>query len=205
MPWLGPLVLVAGLMTQPGCSPEPSAPGIASTDASAITLQPASLGLVDLDGKPADPFAAGQPVVLLFLRTDCPVSNSYAPEIRRLRDTYSGTGIAFWMVYPDPDEPIADIRRQLADYQLTGPALRDPKTALARLAQARVTPEAAVFNAAHALVYHGRIDDRFAAFGVKRTEPTQRDLAEVLDCIVAGRAVTNAPARAVGCAITFVP
>jgi hypothetical protein len=152
-----------------------------------------------------DPFAAQQPVVFVFLRTDCPISNSYAPEIRRLREDYSAKGVGFWMVYPDADEPAADIRRQLAEYGLDGPALRDPRTALARLGQVHVTPEAAVFDAHHALVYHGRIDDRYAAFGVKRAEPSQHDLADALDAVVAGRSVPPASGKAVGCSITFVP
>jgi thiol-disulfide isomerase/thioredoxin len=190
------LGLAVALLALVGCSPEPTPP---SADA------PSALELVDLEARPVDPFAAGQPVVFLFLRTDCPVSNRYAPEIRRLRDEFSAKGIGFWMVYPDPDEATADIRRQLSEYQLTGPVLRDPKTALARLGQVGVTPEAAVFNARRELVYHGRIDDRFVVFGVNRPEATRHDLAEVLDSIVAGRPVTNAPTRSVGCAITFVP
>ena len=179
-----------------GCSPEP---------ASSSVDVPAALELVDLEALPVDPFAEQRASVFIFLRTDCPISNSYAPEIRRLREAYAAQGVVFWMVYPDPDEATADIRRQLSEYQLTGPVLRDPKTALARRAQVHVTPEAAVFNARQELVYHGRIDDRFAAFGVKRPEPSRRDLADALDAVLAGRPVAPASGKAVGCSITFVP
>src|SRR5437016_10999421 len=39
-----------------------------------------------LDGTPADPFlaASGKPVVLVFVRADCPISNRYAPLIQRI-------------------------------------------------------------------------------------------------------------------------
>src|ERR1700719_337946 len=41
----------------------------------------------DLEGKPFDPFRAAQSkvVVLIFVRTDCPISNRYAPTIQQLR------------------------------------------------------------------------------------------------------------------------
>jgi hypothetical protein len=40
--------------------------------------------------------------VLVFVRTDCPISNRYAPELRRLQDRFAPRGMAFWLVYPDP-------------------------------------------------------------------------------------------------------
>ncbi len=43
-------------------------------------------GVIDLAGKAVDPFAVarGKAVVLIFVRTDCPISNRYAPVIQRL-------------------------------------------------------------------------------------------------------------------------
>src|SRR5260370_24130201 len=53
-----------------------------------------------LDGTPADPFlaASGKPVVLIFVRTDCPVSNRYAPLIQRVSSQY-GAKVALWLAY----------------------------------------------------------------------------------------------------------
>jgi hypothetical protein len=47
---------------------------------------------VDLAGKPVDPLRAnpGKPVVLVFIRTDCPISNRYAPTIQRISAQYAG-------------------------------------------------------------------------------------------------------------------
>src|SRR3954453_16325251 len=64
-----------------------------------------STGVVDLQGRAVDPFQmrdAGA-IVLLFVRTDCPVSNRYAPEIERMRAKYAAQGVVFWLVYPDED------------------------------------------------------------------------------------------------------
>src|SRR5213078_2580415 len=40
--------------------------------------------------------------VCLFTRTDCPVSNSYAPPVRRMYEKFSPLGVGFYLVYPDP-------------------------------------------------------------------------------------------------------
>ena len=51
-----------------------------------LNMSAASSGTgVDLAGKPVDPLHAnpGKPVVLIFVRTDCPISNRYAPTIQR--------------------------------------------------------------------------------------------------------------------------
>src|SRR5258706_7607896 len=52
------------------------------------------------DGKKPDE----KTIVCLFTRTDCPISNSYAPEMRRIHEKFSPRGVAFYLVYPDPDE-----------------------------------------------------------------------------------------------------
>ena len=44
----------------------------------------------DLDGKPVDAFALSHSrvVVLLFVRTDCPISNRYAPRLQKLSEKF---------------------------------------------------------------------------------------------------------------------
>jgi hypothetical protein len=67
-----------------------------------------------------------------------------------------------------------------------------------------ITPEAAVYISGAGtprLVYRGRIDDRFVDFGLARPQPSKHDLQEVLDALVAGRAVTPHTTPAVGCVI----
>ena len=59
-------------------------------------------GIVDLDGREVDPLAGDAAItVLVFTRTDCPIANRYAPELRRLSERYAGRGVRFWLVYPD--------------------------------------------------------------------------------------------------------
>jgi hypothetical protein len=159
--------------------------------------------LVDLDGRPADPLADGAAAtVFLFVRTDCPISNRYAPEVRRLWQEHAPRGAAFYLVYPDAAETPADIRRSNEAFGYPFPALRDPEHRLVARTGATVTPEAAVFDGAGRMVYRGRIDDRWAGLGRPRAAPTRRDLDEVLAALLAGEPVDPRTTRAVGC---FIP
>jgi hypothetical protein len=159
---------------------------------------------LDLDGKQIDPVAnsAGNVVVLLFVRTDCPISNRYAPSIQGLSSQYAGKAI-FWLVYPDKRESPVSIRKHLQDYgykNLT--ALRDPQHVLVKRSQAQVTPEAAVFDHSGRLVYHGRIDNWYQEFGRVRSIPTSHELDDAIRAALVGRPVANTAVSAVGCYIS---
>jgi len=154
-----------------------------------------------LDGTSADPFleASGKPVVLIFVRTDCPISNRYAPLIQRISSEYDAK-VALWLVYPSRTATGEKIRRHERDYGYKLPALRDPQHALVTQAQVQVTPEAAVFDANHHLLYHGRIDDLFQDFGRARPAATTHELDDAIRAALTGK--TPPPSTpGVGCYI----
>src|SRR5579863_9726656 len=149
--------------------------------AAAATGFGAVSGTVDLGGKAIDPFAPGAKVrVFIFVRTDCPVSNRYAPELKRLSDEFAARGAVFSMVYADPHETSENIRQHMEQYRFPGAVIRDPVHSLVRRAKATITPEAAVFSAEGKLLYHGRIDNRFIELGKAMNTPTRRDLEEAI-------------------------
>src|SRR5687767_1556044 len=112
--------------------------------------------------------SASQLTVCLFTRSDCPISNSYAPEVRRIHEKFKPRGVGFYLVYADPDEGREIIEKHVKEYSYPFPALRDPKHELVKTTGAKVTPEAAVFDKAGKLLYRGRIDDRYVDFGKAR-------------------------------------
>jgi hypothetical protein len=165
--------------------------------------QNSSKGVVDLDGKPADPIRRtdGKIVVLLFVRTDCPISNRYAPAIQAMSTRY-GALAAFYLVYPIKSETPEQIRKHLSDFSYDLRALRDPALALVHSSQVHITPEAAVFAGDGRLLYHGRIDDWYEDFGRARRAPRTHELSEAIEAAIAGKNVATATAPAVGC---FIP
>lgn len=147
-----------------------------------------------------DPIATakGKPVVLIFVRTDCPISNRYAPEIQRLSAKYARQA-DFWLIYPSKSDTFDLITAELKEFSYKIPALRDPEYALVKRAHAEITPEAAVFNAHGDLVYHGRIDDWYEDFGRARAKPTTHDLDDAVGATLSGHAVAKSKTKAVGC------
>ena len=163
------------------------------------------LAFTDVRGKQHTPFSSGKAkaVVFVFLLRDCPVSNVYAPELTRIHKTYAKKGVALYLVHPDRDTDAKTARAHASEYKLSAPVVLDHDHKLTRLAKASVTPEAAVFDAKARLLYHGRIDNLYADFGKKRFKPTQRDLRDTLDALLAGKRLAKRTTEAVGCYIDF--
>lgn len=181
----------------PGCSRSSSPPREMQHSAGPLEV-------LDLNGATINPFPEGatNPTVFVFVSSDCPISNRYAPEIRRLHEEFVPRGLKFWLVYPSPTDSPEIIRRHLKEYEYSCDVIRDPRQVLVNQARVHVTPEAAVFVPGPTLVYHGRIDDRYVDFGKERPAPIYRDLHDVLEAVAAKRPVRNASAPAVGCYIS---
>jgi len=195
------LVLVLPLLVS-GCGSGDST-GSAVPATKTVKASSSALTVFDLAGHALNPFDAtdAKAIVFIFISTDCPISNRYAPEIRRVEEQFARSGVRVWLVYADADASSDAIRKHIKEYHLPQQALRDPRQTLVRLAPARVTPEGAVFLPGGRLVYHGRIDNRYADLGKERPEATQHDLEEVLKAIVQGKPVPFSTGKAVGCYI----
>lgn len=139
-------------------------------------------------------------VVLLFIRSDCPISNRYAPEVQRLYERYSPQGVDVHLVYVEPRLTAAAMQKHRKEYGYTIPALLDAGHHYVNRAGARITPEAAVFVRGR-LIYLGRIDDRYVDIATARPRAQHHDLEDVLDAVVAGKTVQPRETTAVGCAI----
>ncbi|MGD9635138.1 MAG: redoxin domain-containing protein [Pirellulales bacterium] len=169
----------------------------------AAAHQDGPVRLIDLEGRPRDLWQAGLdgPVVAIFTRSDCPISNRYAPEVRRLYEEFQPLGVEFALIYVDPRETPEAIRTHLKEYNYPCAALRDPEHELATATGATVTPEAIVFDRSHDVVYRGRINDLFVDFGKSRPEATTHDLEDAIRATLEGRSVAQPVTKAVGCLI----
>lgn len=157
-------------------------------------------GVADLSGQARDPFwSAARARVFLFVRSDCPITNRYAPELQRIAAEFASRPVDFWIVYADPSETAATIQTHIAAYHLPGKPLRDPDHTLVRRAEVTIAPETAVFDASGQLKYHGRIDDRYVDIGKTRPAPQTHDLEDAIEAVLAGKAPKRASTQAVGC------
>lgn len=152
------------------------------------------------------PFDNSQAIatVLMFVRTDCPIVNAYAPRLEEIHRDFARHNLQFCLVYPEPSDSEEAIERHIREYSLPGEFLRDEDRRLVSLAGATVTPEVAVFlrgSGEPKLIYSGRIDDQYVDWGKRREVATMHDLRNVLDRLVSGETVPFRRTEAVGCAI----
>lgn len=142
--------------------------------------------------------------VMIFIAVDCPIANSYAPELNRLHETYGGKMVEFLLVYPDPDLTEDEVKKHLAEYALTLRATIDRDHALVKKSGVTTTPEVAVFDASDAVVYRGRIDNLYADYGERRRTVTEPYLRDALDAILRGEKPAPATTAAIGCLIEAI-
>jgi thiol-disulfide isomerase/thioredoxin len=156
----------------------------------------------DVDGKPWSLLApAGNQLdLVLFLATDCPISNRYLPEIKRTCEEYSSRGVRCFAVYPDGND--AEVIRHRQEYGVppTIPSIVDRDRVLVRTVAPKVTPEAAIYSQAGRL-YRGRIDDFYIDVGRSRREATRHDVRLALDAALRGKAIEPSETEAIGCTI----
>jgi hypothetical protein len=159
------------------------------------------VALNDLDNIPRHPMEPGDKIasVLIFFWQDCPVSNSYAPELNRIAASHAN--FAFYIVQVDPELTPAAAREHARKFDLRPPVLLDPRHRLVKLAHATVTPEAVVIGKSGRILYHGRIDDRYAALEKMRNAVTEHDLIDVLNALAAGKPLKKTETKTIGCVI----
>ena len=82
------------------------------------------------------------------------------------------------------------------------PVLLDKDQSLAKLTQARITPEAVVIAPDGKTVYQGRINDLYLGPTKRQRKATTKDLRDALDTIQDGKPASTARTEAVGCKIS---
>jgi hypothetical protein len=140
--------------------------------------------------------------VLIFYWHDCPICNSYVPEINRLCAKFPN--FAFYLVDVDPEWTASQAKTHADEFGFRAPYLLDPQHSLVELAKARVTPEAVVFGKNDKILYRGRIDDTYASLSIRRGKATTHELLDALLAISQGRTAADGPPP-VGCIISDLP
>jgi hypothetical protein len=162
-----------------------------------------SLTLTDTGGHAQRPFQPeGKASVIFFITHDCPISNRYAREIRRICDQFAGRASCF-LDYVDPGLTPQQAAKHASDYGHGDyPTFVDTGHLLVKSTGATVTPEAVVITADGTIAYRGRIDNKYVTWGVSRPEATEHDLRKAIDAVLDGRPAPVARTKAVGCFIT---
>jgi peroxiredoxin len=160
-----------------------------------------SFTLKDPDGKEyaLDTFLENKLVTVMFIATQCPVSNAYNPRMVKLYKDYAERGVAFVGINSNKQEGISEIKNHAAENGFQFPVLKDPGNVIADAYGATVTPEVFVVSPDGMVRYHGRIDDSRNPDNI-----TSSDLREALNALLSGKEPTRAATKPFGCTIKRV-
>ncbi|HEX6625634.1 MAG TPA: thioredoxin family protein [Pyrinomonadaceae bacterium] len=134
--------------------------------------------------------------VLIFVSTNCPVSNAYNERMAKLAEEMKARGVAVVGINANVGETAADIKQHSAEHKLSFPILKDGGNRIADLLGAAVTPEAFYLDAQSKLVYKGRIDNSRNGDNI-----TASELRDAVEATIAGKPVEKTEVRAFGCSI----
>jgi peroxiredoxin len=140
--------------------------------------------------------AGKKATVIVFLSTECPVSNAYNERMAQIAAAYKAKGVQFIGINANDGEATSAIATHARQNDFSFPVLKDANQAITDRFDAKVTPEVFVADAKGICVYHGPIDNNQNAGSV-----TKKYLTNALDDVLAGKAVAVKSARAFGCGI----
>ncbi len=143
-------------------------------------------------------FANKNGIVVLFVATQCPVSNAYNSRMAELynhfKDDFSFVGIN-----SNKQEDIEEIKTHANENNLDFVILKDSNNVIADNFEASFTPEIYILNNNFEQLYHGRIDDSRKEENVE-VEDLKKALMEIKD----GKEVLVKETKAFGCSIKRV-
>ena len=151
-------------------------------------------------------FGEADVLVLMFIATQCPVSNDYNSRMAELLKAYEERPVQFIGINSNKQESFSEVLEHARENELTCPILKDVDNKIADRLDALVTPEVYLLqvmcdgeDAEFVLRYHGAIDD---SQSVEKVE--HRYLRDSLDAVLAGEEVPKTETKAFGCTIKRV-
>ena len=139
--------------------------------------------------------------VVVFMSTECPVSNGYLPFLNQLAEKYADRGVKIVGVNSNDGPSLRDLAAHRQEYSIAFPVLKDAGGIVANVFPAKHCPEAIILDDQARLRYQGRIDDRYSRRGGGAGEIHRADLTVALDEVLSGKDVSVSRTTVVGCPI----
>ena len=137
--------------------------------------------------------------VVMFISTQCPVSNDYNERIVALYNDYKEQSVQFIGINSNRNESVEEIAEHNTTNKFSFLVLKDLRNELADKFGARRTPEVYLLDEKRILRYRGAIDN-------SQKSPETHYLRETLDLVIAGKAIPEdrKKTKAFGCTIKRV-
>lgn len=141
----------------------------------------------------------GKGTILIFVSTNCPVSNAYNERMEKLAQDFKARSIHVVGINSNVTESSDMIKAHAAERKLSFPILKDKGNVIADRLGAQRTPEVFFLDANNKLVYHGGIDNAQNAQMVNASY-----LRTAAEEVLAGKSVSQTQAKTFGCTIKRV-
>jgi glutathione peroxidase-family protein len=160
----------------------------------------------NIDGKEItlDSIRGSKGTLVVFTCNACPWAKAWEDRIVALGNEYQKKGVGVIAINSNDPAVVAEdaydpMKTRAREKGFSFPYVVDATSGVARAFGATRTPEAFLFDAKGALVYHGTIDDN----AQEPTKVKERYLADALNSVAGGSEVAVKETKALGCGIKF--
>jgi peroxiredoxin len=143
-------------------------------------------------------------VAVIFSCNHCPYVRAWEDRMVQIQSDYEDKGVQLVAINANdeskyPDDSFSKMKERAREKKFNFPYLRDETQNVARAYGAERTPEVFLLDTNSILQYHGTIDDNYDdPKGVK-----EHYLRRALDAVLAGKSVSIAEIKPVGCTIKW--
>jgi hypothetical protein len=138
--------------------------------------------------------------VWVFLAVDCPISQKYISELRRIDSVYATHKLRVRGIIPGKVNP-NEVKTFVDEYAIKFPVSIDRDFTDVRRFHATITPEAILVGRRGQVLYQGAIDNWFFDLGKYRQRVTEHYLQDAIDEALQGKTPAVRKTEAVGCII----
>lgn len=174
----------------------------------ALGTQAADFILPAADGRlfELSSFAEKPALLVAFISNRCPFVVLLREALAQFALDYAPKGLQIVAINSNdstthPEESLAHIGEEAANFGYTFPYLKDQSQTVAKAYGAACTPDLFLFDAERRLVYHGQFDDARPGNG---RPVTGADLRAAVDAVLLGDKPAAAQIASIGCNIKWV-
>lgn len=143
-------------------------------------------------------------LLLVVTCNHCPYALAVWPRLIRLAKEAVGLGVNTVAINPNihpnyPEDAPARMQEKIREWNLFFPYLVDEAQTVAKSLKARCTPDIYLYDAAHRLIYHGRIDDNWK----DENKVTRQELKEAIAHLVKNEPIAARQLPSMGCSIKW--
>jgi hypothetical protein len=179
-------------------------------DEGIVLLEPDDLGTVDDftlfdlagDNHQLSRHSHRKAVVLVSHGIGCPIVRLQMPALAELAEEHADD-VTFLLLAASPQDEFEDLLKDVAEFEVPFPVLRDDAQLVSRDLGIRRTAEAIVVEPTSGrILYRGVLDDRLD-YGAQKKEATEHYLADALADVALGRKVRRPWTKARGCLVFY--